>query len=90
MKIEENTRKERLKRMMEERWEMIRNISRNQERWEVEKRERDQERCRRLDERDKQERFRKIALERRWEGERIGIKKRKKRRMKLFRMDGQD
>ena len=52
--------------MMEERWEMIRwvtgYLSRNQERWEVEKRERDQERRRRLDEWDKEERFRKISM----------------------------
>ena len=65
----ENVRKkERIdrKRRMEERWEIIRwlthYISENSDRWEVEKRERDQQLKRRLDEWDKEQRFKKIVM----------------------------
>ena len=83
LRMEENARKERMrvKKMMKERWEMIRwvtgYLSRNQERWEVEKRERDQERRRRLDEWDKEEGFRKISMLREKLGRRGEREKRK-------------
>ena len=67
-KMEAEKRRDRTKkkRAMEERWELIRWITnykdKNKEKWEREKLERDQERRTRLEEWDKSERFRKIAM----------------------------
>ena len=53
-------------KMMKERWGMMNRvtayISQNQEWWEMEKREREDERSRRMEEWDKMERYRKIKM----------------------------
>ena len=71
--VRKNERVDR-KRKMEERWEIVRwltsYIGENSDRWETEKRERDLQLKRRLDEWDRERRFEKIKI----------IRKREKRR----------
>ena len=67
-RLEEEKKNERIrtKKRMEERWEMIRWVSKyieeNQERWENEKRERDQQRKERLEDWDRAKRFERIRI----------------------------